>query len=360
MNVTFQIDNCILVELKQLITILLIFCSTLVVGQTTAIPDSNFEQTLINLGLDIVIDGQVLTANIDTLTSLTVSGLNISDLTGIEDFKDLTFLNCHDNQLTSLNVTQNILLTHIYCSQNQLTSIDVTQNIALLIFYCYNNQLTVLDVTQNTSLINLICFNNNLTNIDITKNSALTNLNFSNNRLTSIDVTQNTALTSLWCFRNGLTSLNLTQNTALTGLNCSINDLNCLNIKNGNNSNCDIYSTNNPNLYCIVVDNVVYSTTNWTYIDPQTSFSSNCVNPCAVWIDELSFYPNPTSGKLSISLEDTSSGILSLRNYLGQIIKQIKFNSTKLLYINLDGASGIYFLQIEIGGHIITKKIIKE
>ena len=52
-------------------------------SQTTLIPDVNFEQTLINIGIDNFIDGGVLTSNIDTLIPLDVSGGNITDLTGI-------------------------------------------------------------------------------------------------------------------------------------------------------------------------------------------------------------------------------------------------------------------------------------
>ena len=49
----------------------------------------------------------VPTANINTITSLDVSSTFIADLTGIEDFTALESLWCHDNQLTSLDVSQN-------------------------------------------------------------------------------------------------------------------------------------------------------------------------------------------------------------------------------------------------------------
>jgi len=55
-------------------------------GQTTSIPDANFEQALIDLGLDNTIDGSVLTSNISSVTDLGVSNKNIFDLTGIEGF----------------------------------------------------------------------------------------------------------------------------------------------------------------------------------------------------------------------------------------------------------------------------------
>jgi Leucine-rich repeat (LRR) protein len=92
--------------MKKLLLILL--CLPMIgFGQFTMIPDANFEQILINLGYDSgAINGSVYTAIINTVTSLDVSGSNISDLTGIEDFTALTDLSCQDNQLTSLDVSQ--------------------------------------------------------------------------------------------------------------------------------------------------------------------------------------------------------------------------------------------------------------
>jgi len=76
-------------------------------GQTY-VPDDNFEQALINLGYDTVLDDSVLTSNINTITTLDVSFQNIADLTGIEDFTALTTLWCYYNQLTSLRINAKI------------------------------------------------------------------------------------------------------------------------------------------------------------------------------------------------------------------------------------------------------------
>ena len=55
--------------MKRLLSILL-FIPILGFSQYTAIPDQNFEQALIDLGHDYDIDGQVLTANISSITNL--------------------------------------------------------------------------------------------------------------------------------------------------------------------------------------------------------------------------------------------------------------------------------------------------
>ena len=61
--------------------------------QMTYVPDDNFEQALINLGFDNVLDDFVQTSSIDTVKGLqNLGGWNISDLTGIEDFSLLEYL----------------------------------------------------------------------------------------------------------------------------------------------------------------------------------------------------------------------------------------------------------------------------
>ena len=51
----------------------------------TYVPDDNFEQKLIDLGYDNILDDYVATANINNVSSLYIANFNISDLTGIED-----------------------------------------------------------------------------------------------------------------------------------------------------------------------------------------------------------------------------------------------------------------------------------
>ena len=66
----------------------------------TYVPDDNFEQKLIELGYDDVLDDYVLTSNIKDVVELKVYNLEIKDLTGIEDFESLNELYCNNNQLT--------------------------------------------------------------------------------------------------------------------------------------------------------------------------------------------------------------------------------------------------------------------
>ena len=150
----------------------------------------------------------------------------------IKYFTALTGLFCYDNQLTSLDLSNNTALTSLSCEGNQLTSLDVSKNTALTSLSCEGNQLTSLDVSKNTALTGLFCYDNQLTSLDVSKNTALTGLSCEGNQLTSLDVSKNTALTSFSCEGNQLTSLDLSNNTALTVLNCSGNQLTSLDLHN--------------------------------------------------------------------------------------------------------------------------------
>ncbi|SVC44025.1 uncharacterized protein METZ01_LOCUS296879, partial [marine metagenome] len=155
-----------------------IFCLILFVlisfslAQTTYIPDDNFEQALIDLDYDDVLDDYVLTANISGLTSLSVGEKDIVDLTGIEAFTSLTSLDCRFNDLTSLDVSSITGLTYLDFAANQLTSIDLSNNTSLEYLYAENNQLTSMDLGSNTALTNLKCQYNQLTSLDVSSNTA--------------------------------------------------------------------------------------------------------------------------------------------------------------------------------------------
>jgi hypothetical protein len=281
--------------MKKLLLILL--CLPMIgFGQLTMIPDANFEQKLINLGYDNgAINGSVYTALIDTVTILDVSVSSISDLTGIEAFTALTSLECHHNQLTSLNLSQNTDLTLLNCSINGLTTLDVSQNTALTYLDCSINGFTSLDVSNNTDLWMLYCSSNNLTSLDVSTNTSLTGLDCSYNLLPSLDVSQNTNLTSFGCWNNQLTSLDL---------------------RNGNNTNItSFWVGNNPNLTCINVDDFQYSLFNWINIDPQHYFSNNCT---------------PTA----IEEHSTNKELLKTTDLLGRETKQ---TNQPLFYIYDDG-----------------------
>ncbi|MAD12153.1 MAG: Por secretion system protein, partial [Flavobacteriaceae bacterium] len=78
--------------MKAFYSLLILLIPFVGFGQMTYIPDDNFEQVLIDLGLDDIVDDYVYTSSIDTITQLHLLNQNIADLTGIENFFQLIYL----------------------------------------------------------------------------------------------------------------------------------------------------------------------------------------------------------------------------------------------------------------------------
>ena len=263
-------------------------------GQNTYVPDDNFEQALIDLGYDDVIDDFVLTENISGVYELDVANKEISDLTGIEDFTSLIFLECSGNQLYNLDVSNNTSLIDLRCySNNSLYSLDVSNNTSLRILDCRANGLSILDLSYNTLLENLACSQNYLTSLDLSNNPVLIELNFYQNNLTSIDLSNNTILDRLACELNNLTTLDLSNNTNLTELTCYNNQLFHLNMKNGVTDQLSTFNATGNSLDCIEVDeeDVDWATENWTYENGNIKIAELVFSTTSIVSSTLDFLP---------------------------------------------------------------------
>ena len=185
----------------------------------------------------------------------TDESFNVLSMPEIKYFTALEYLNCIENQLTSLDLSKNIALKYLGCSYNQLTSLDLSKNTALKSLDCFNNQLTSLDVSNNTALRSLECHDNQLTSLDVSNNTALDYFACGGNQLTSLDISKNPALEYLNCHDNQLTSLDVSNNTALTTLLCGDNLLETLIISASQQNSFWIdnhIKTNYPNIKIIV------------------------------------------------------------------------------------------------------------
>lgn len=67
-----------------------------------------------------------------SVSSLNLKGKGISDLTGIELFYLLTYLDCSYNDLKTLDVSKNTRLRTLYCNNNHLTALDLSRNASLV------------------------------------------------------------------------------------------------------------------------------------------------------------------------------------------------------------------------------------
>ena len=288
-------------------------------SQTTAIPDDKFEQALIDLKIDT--NGKnntILNSDAVAVDSLIIIAKGIANLSGIEAFTSLTFLNCWLNQLTSLDVSSNTDLTILNCTSNELTSLNVSSNVALAELDCSDNQLTTLNLSTNTVLRELFCGTNQLTNLDVSANKKLTRLSCVDNKLTN------------------------------------------LNVKNKNNNNFTGFNaTGNPNLSCIQVDDVSSSILdNWNK-DATAVYSEDCsaLSNEDFKLAEVSISPNPTSGVLNITTVEKAD--YRLFNIKGQILKKgvLVSGESKIDISSL--SKGIYLLNLKTNKGSFTKKVVR-
>jgi len=192
--------------MKTIVKVLLSMLTVVLISQcekdepnlVVTIPDNNFLNALIDLGVDANGDGIISRDEAEEISSLGVDDRNIAVLTGIEAFVNLEHLDCSSNQLSRLDVSHNTALTELLCAGNKLTSLDVSSNTALTRLSLWINQLTSIDVSKNIALEVLDLTGNQLTNLDVSNNTALTGLYFQVSQLTSLDVSNNTALEFLY------------------------------------------------------------------------------------------------------------------------------------------------------------------
>lgn len=154
------------------------------------IPDSAFEQVLIDLNFDNELDGKVNKNRIDFVTELIIDAKEITDLTGIGEFNALVSLNIRDNQITTLDLTDNTDLLFVWAEGNQLESVDVTGLSSLEKLGLDRNVLEEVNVQTNVALQLLTVSENQLLRIDVSNNTALTDFIVLDNPLNCILVNQ--------------------------------------------------------------------------------------------------------------------------------------------------------------------------
>ena len=177
-------------------------------------------------------DGEIQVSEAQAIKWLNIGSSSISNLTGLEAFTNLKYLNCRINQLTSLNVSSSTSLEHLTCDNSQLQSLNISNLTNLKYLQCNNNQLPNLIVSDLMSLQHLDCSHNLLPSLNVSGLTNLKRLRCNNNQLPSLNVSGLTNLTTLNCYQNQLPSLNVSSLTNLQSLYCYNNQLPSLNVSN--------------------------------------------------------------------------------------------------------------------------------
>ena len=223
----------------------------------TYVPDDNFEQALIDLGRDDVLDDYVATFSILAIDDLYLNDTTISDLTGIEDFVNLKELFLIDTPISQLDIRNLSDLEHLEIENTELTNVSTNENTSLN--WVRLDGDIEFNLSNNRGLLYLTLENIAVRDLDFTLYPDLRYLNINSNET--------------------ITRLNLSQNTLIRHLELRGNpSLQYLNLKNGNNTSLDYFQMHfNESVTCIEVDDVNYANNNGRFIiDSQAVFSEDC------------------------------------------------------------------------------------
>jgi len=219
--------------MKKIISaVVFLLFSAAAYSQVVNIPDVNFKNYLVNnFGINTNTDGEIQVSEAAAYSgAIVVDEMNIYDLTGIEAFTSISSLHCHNNFISTLNLTNNNRLDRIFCYHNQLNLLDISNNERLKILNCAQNLLTSLDVSNNDSLKNFDCSSNLLTSLEVSNLDSLEMLFCGYNNLTSLDVSENTALRSLNIRSANIDSININNCPNLTFFDSEFNPLSSLDV----------------------------------------------------------------------------------------------------------------------------------
>ena len=302
---------------------------------------------------------------------------NTSNLTGIEYFTNLKYLDCRYLPLVTIDATPLINLEELFCGDpnlssplttlnvtglnnlinlrcfgaSLLTSVDVSTLTNIIDLWFYSTGITALDVSSLTNLLRLVCSYNQFTSIDVSNNINLQYLSCNGNQITNLDVSMLNNLISLQCRYSLITSLDVSMLSNLNHLQCYGNPLTELNIKNGNANSwttLDFYS--NPNLEFICADDEdidfvqqkidTYGYTSTCHVNSYCSFTSGGT-----------FYDIEGNVKYDANSNGCDAGDLNVSNLNLSITDGTTTGSI------IANTTGDYYIPVQAGMHTVTPNL---
>lgn len=375
--------------MKKIYLIIGMMMYAMLQAQIVNIPDVNFKAKLLSanttngIAINSTNQNMVIDTNgdneIQVSEALNVSKLNISgqagnmiaDLTGINQFTNLTSLMAINNALTNLQITglSNLQSIHVAnnnlttlslnnlnslqalsFANNQLSNFSITNTPSLQSLSCSGNQLVSVDISNFSNLVTLECNNNLITTLTLNNNNNLLNITASNNKLATIPFGGAPNLMNLYIDNNLFTTIDVGQLTQLGNFNFSNNpNLISFNIKNGKNNytqGATPYFSNTPNLSYICVDDfelgMINALLNY-YNQPNVVLNSYC-----------SFTPGGNfytiQGNTKHDFNNNGCDINDPVKAFQKFSITNAFNSGNMIA----NASGNYSIPVQSGNHTIT------
>ena len=251
------------------------------------------------------------------LQTLTIFENNISTV-DLSNNLSLTELNLYGNNISEIDLSHNQNLITLALANNNISEIDLSHNINLEYLFLNDNNITELNISNNTNLIGLHLYNNNLSEIDLSHNLNLTNLNLDGNSLAELDLSNNQRLTDLSLNDNNIIELDLSDNSNL--INISVNSNNLTNLLFGSKPYLQYLNLGNNNLTELDLSDF----SNIYYLDLMNNKLSN-----------LALSDNTIFSYLYLENNDLSELILSNN----EVIQELTLSGNELRKLDLSGST---------------------
>lgn len=314
---------------KTLLTAILACSGFTALAQVVNIPDPIFEQLLIDKDIDTdgTVNGQISTADALATTTLTITYEDnndlqfITDLTGIEAFTNLEHLTINFTEIEELNVSTLVKLKHLNCVDNWLGSLDVSNNPLLE----YVNISTGGDVGPLNYISELDLSNNpNIKTVLAAGGIGYINLKNGNNNPDML----------------------ITISAFYEGMGPEPNIYTCIEVDDAE------AAQSNALPYSEWTINHQYAT--YALVD-DCSLNSQKFNK-----NTVSVFPNPASDVLNIQVSNgMTADNATLFDISGRLVKE--YNSITDGQVSVSGLQpGTYILKLVSGKETFTQKVIKQ
>ena len=255
-------------------------------NQSTIAKDLNGNPT----SVDTNGDGEIQVSEAMNISYFNATGLfsNIQNIEGIEYFQNLKTLIVIGQQLTSVDLSNNVLLEQLYL---------------------HTNSIAILDVSNLSNLIELSVDNNPLTTINFNANNDLLRIYCSYTLLNDLNLIQCPNLMELNCVETLLTTIELF-GTKVTTLTTGGDQLETIFAKNGLPSNIDIFPS--PNLRYLCIDENELSPT--TLLTLQNLHPNCVINTYCSFVPGGTYYTIEGNVKLDTNTDGCDAGDVNLPN----------------------------------------------
>lgn len=182
---------------------------------------------------DVNGDGFLSQQELGAVTEMDLRKLGIESLEGLEWYYALESLNCSENDLVRLELSDFPRLKSLTCNENpRLEALELTGVPALEHLYCFHSNLAQLDLHAVPSLTYFAWGGSPLQELDLSQNPNLQVLHVLGGNLTRADLSQNSQLETLLWNHTWIETLDLSHQPNLTYLNCTDNQLTALDLSN--------------------------------------------------------------------------------------------------------------------------------